>query len=54
MLKGLQYCLHQLVLVGNELLNLRVGLVVGDDALAVAIVPWVHLLRTFRNGRMRY
>jgi hypothetical protein len=45
MLKSLQHCLHQLVLVGNELFNLGVGLVVG--ALAVAVVPRVHHLRGF-------
>jgi hypothetical protein len=45
MLKRLQCCLHQLVLVGNELLDLRVGLVVGFAALAVTVVPCVHHLR---------
>jgi hypothetical protein len=47
MLKGLQHYLHQLVLVGNELLNLRVGLVVAVAALAFAVVPCVHHLRGF-------
>jgi hypothetical protein len=37
MIKSLQHCLHQLVLVGDELLNLGVGLVVG-----VAILTWEH------------
>jgi hypothetical protein len=46
--------MHQLVLVGNELLNLRVGLVVGVAALAVAVVPCVHHVSGFRKGRMRY
>jgi hypothetical protein len=32
MLESLQYCLHQLDLVGNELFNLGVGLVVGVAA----------------------
>jgi hypothetical protein len=54
MLKGLQYCLHQLVLVGNELLNLGVGLVVGVATLAVIVVPCVFHLRRFRKDRMRY
>jgi hypothetical protein len=54
MLKDLQYCLHQVVLVLNELLNLRVGLVVGVATLAVAFVPCVHHLSGFRKHRMRY
>jgi hypothetical protein len=45
MLKSLQHCLHQLVLVSNELFNLGFGLVVGVAALAVAVVPCVHHLR---------
>jgi hypothetical protein len=47
MLTGLQYYMHQVILVGNELLNLKVGLVVGVAALAVAVVPCVHHLRGF-------
>jgi hypothetical protein len=47
MLKGLQHILHQLVLDGNELLNLRVGLVVGVAILAIVVVPHVHHLRGF-------
>jgi hypothetical protein len=47
MLKGLQHILHQLVLDGNELLNLRVGLIVGVAALAIVVVPHVHHLRGF-------
>jgi hypothetical protein len=47
MLKGLQYYLHQLVLVGNELLDLRVGLVVEVVVLAIAVVPCAHHLRGF-------
>jgi hypothetical protein len=49
--------MHQLVLVGNEFLNLWVGivglvvavaaLVVAVAALAVAVVPCVHHLRGF-------
>jgi hypothetical protein len=54
MLKGLQYCLHQLVLVGNKLLNLTVGLVVGVAALAVVVVPCVHHQSGFMNDRMGY
>jgi hypothetical protein len=54
MLKSLQHCLHQLVLVGNELFNLRVGLVVGVATLAIAVVPCLHHLRDFNKGRMRY
>jgi hypothetical protein len=54
MLKGLQYCLHWLILVGNELLYLRVGLVVGVATLTIAVVPCVHHLRGFRKDRMRY
>jgi hypothetical protein len=45
MLKSLQHCLHQLVLVGNELFNLGVGLVVGVAALGIAVVPCIHHLR---------
>jgi hypothetical protein len=45
MLKSLQHCLHQLVLVGDELLNLGVGLVVGVGVVSIAIVPHVHHLR---------
>jgi hypothetical protein len=33
---------------------LRVGLVVGIAAQAVAFVPCVHYLSGFRKGRMRY
>jgi hypothetical protein len=47
MLKGLQYCLHQLILVGYKLLNLRVSLVVGVAALAIEDVPCVCHLRGF-------
>jgi hypothetical protein len=47
MLKGLQYCLHQLVLVGNDLLDLRVSLVIGVAVLAIAVVPCVDHLRGF-------
>jgi hypothetical protein len=47
MLKGLQYYLHQLVLVGNELLDLRVGVVVEVVVLAIAVVPCAHHLRGF-------
>jgi hypothetical protein len=47
MLKSLQHCLHQLVLVGDELFDLWVGLVVGVAGLAVAVVPCVHHLRDF-------
>jgi hypothetical protein len=54
MLKGLQYCLHQLILVGNEMLYLRVGLVVGIATLTIAVVPCVHHLRGFRKDIMRY
>jgi hypothetical protein len=46
-LKCLQHYLHQLVLVGDELLKLRVGLVVGVAALTVVVVPRVHHLRGF-------
>jgi hypothetical protein len=42
-----QYCLDQLVLVGNELFYLGVGLVVGVATLAITIVPCVHHLRDF-------
>jgi hypothetical protein len=35
MLKSLQHCLHQLILVGNKMFNLGVGLVVGVVALAI-------------------
>jgi hypothetical protein len=46
MLKGLQYCLHQLVLVGDELLNLRVDIIglVDVASLTIALVPRVHHL----------
>jgi hypothetical protein len=47
MLKGLQYCLHQLVLVGNELLDLRVVLIVGVATLSIIVVPCVHHPRGF-------
>jgi hypothetical protein len=47
MLKSLQHCLHQLVLVGDELFDLGVGLVVGIAALAVAVFPCVQHLRGF-------
>jgi hypothetical protein len=46
-LEGLQHSLRQLVLVGDELLKLWVGLVVGVAALAVAVVPHVHHLSGF-------
>jgi hypothetical protein len=49
MLESMQHYLHQLVLVGNGLLNLRVGLVVGVSALAVVVVPYVHHLRFLGN-----
>jgi hypothetical protein len=39
--------MHQVILVGNELLNLKVGLVVGVAALVVAVVPCVPHLRDF-------
>jgi hypothetical protein len=45
--KGLQHCLHQLVLVSDELLDLRVGfagLVVAVAAMAIAVVPCAHHL----------
>jgi hypothetical protein len=54
MLKGFQYCLYQLVPVGNELQDLRVGLVVSIATFAIAVVPCVHHLRGFRKDRMRY
>jgi hypothetical protein len=47
MLKGLQHYLHLLVVVGNVLFNLGVGLVVGVATLAVAVDPCVHHLRGF-------
>jgi hypothetical protein len=47
MLKSLQHCLHQLVLVGDELFNLGVGPVIGVATLAIAVVPHVHHLRSF-------
>jgi hypothetical protein len=47
MLKSLQHCLHQLVLANDELFDLRVGLVVGVVARAIAVVPCVHHLRGF-------
>jgi hypothetical protein len=48
MLKSLQHCLHQLVLVGNERFDLVVGLVPGVAALAIAVVPRVHYRRGFQ------
>jgi hypothetical protein len=55
MLKGLQYCLHQLILVGNEMFHLRVCLVVGVATLAIVVFPCVHHIRGFfRKCRMRY
>jgi hypothetical protein len=42
-----------LVLVGNELFNLGVGLVVGVATLAIVVIPCVHHLRDFKKGRMR-
>jgi hypothetical protein len=42
------------ILVGNELLYLRVGLVVGIATMTAAVVPCVHHLRCFRKDRMRY
>jgi hypothetical protein len=47
MLKSLQHCLHQLVLVGDELFELGVGIGVGVAALAIAVVHHVHHLRCF-------
>jgi hypothetical protein len=50
MLKGLQHCLHQLVLVGDELLNMRVGiisLIVVVAALTVVVIPCVCHVRGF-------
>jgi hypothetical protein len=47
MLKSLQHYPHQLVLVGDELFILGVGLVVSVAALAIAVVPHVHHLRGF-------
>jgi hypothetical protein len=47
MLKSLQHYLHQLVLVGDELFELGVGVVVGVAALAIAVVHHVHHLRCF-------
>jgi hypothetical protein len=47
MLKSLQHYLHQLVLVGNEVFDLGVGLVVGVATVAIAVVPRVHHLRGF-------
>jgi hypothetical protein len=41
------HCLHQMVLVGNELINLGVGLVVSITAMSVAVIPCVHHLRGF-------
>jgi hypothetical protein len=54
MLKGLLYCLHLLVLVSNELLDLGVGLVGGVVALAITVVPCLHHLRGLRKDRMGY
>jgi hypothetical protein len=47
MRKSLQHCLHQLVLVCNELFDLGVGLVIVVAALAVSVSPCVHHLRGF-------
>jgi hypothetical protein len=47
MLKCLQHYLHQLVLVGKDLFNLGVALVVDVAALAIVVVPCVHHLRGF-------
>jgi hypothetical protein len=47
MLKSLQHCLHQLILVDNKQFHLGVGLVVGVAALSVAVVSCVHDLRGF-------
>jgi hypothetical protein len=47
MLKSLQHYLHQLVLVGNELFNLGVGLVIGVAALAIVVAPSVYHLGGF-------
>jgi hypothetical protein len=41
---------HQLVLVGNELLDMRIGLVVGVATLAVAVIPCFHPLSGFYEG----
>jgi hypothetical protein len=46
-MESLQHCLHQLVLVGNELLKQWVDLVVSVATLAVAVVPHVHHLSGF-------
>jgi hypothetical protein len=43
-----------MVLARNELLDLRVVLVVAVATLAIAVVIYVHHLRGFRKGRMRY
>jgi hypothetical protein len=45
--KSVQHYLHLLVLVGDELLNLGVGLVICVAALVVSVVPHVHHLRGF-------
>jgi hypothetical protein len=49
-LKSLQHCLHQLVLVSNELLDLMVRPVVGVAALAIVVVPCGHHLGGFFEG----
>jgi hypothetical protein len=53
LIKGLEHCLHQLVLCSQELLHLWVIVVVGTVALSVAgltvvvVVPHVHYLKDF-------
>jgi hypothetical protein len=47
MLKSLQHCLHQLVLVGNEIFNLGVGFLVDVATLSIVVVPCVHHMRGF-------
>jgi hypothetical protein len=55
MLNSLQHSLHQLILVGNELFDLGVRLVVVFAALVVVVVPCVHHLRGFfRKGTVSY
>jgi hypothetical protein len=46
-LESLHHRLHQLVLVGDELFDLGVGLVVGIASLTVVVVPRVHHLSHF-------
>jgi hypothetical protein len=53
--EGLQHCLHQLILGGDQLfeVNIVVGVVVvGIVSLIIAgVVPCVHHLRMFGEGR---